>query len=125
VWLITFHHRNGLITDGEDIVFRLMMFFLIFLPASDVWSVKAWFKKRRGKTERPVRDGWALRLIQIQMCIVLFSAGLEKLNGGVWWNGTAMYYVMHLDDFFGHFWVPEFVRSNLWASRLMTWSSLW
>ncbi len=125
VWLITFYHRNGLIIDGEDIVFRLMMFFLTFLPATDVWSVKAWLNKRRGKTTLPVRDGWALRLIQIQMCIVLFSAGLEKLNGGMWWGGTAMYYVMHLDDFFGHFWVPEFLRSNLWASRLLTWASLW
>jgi hypothetical protein len=125
VWAITFNHRNGLIIDGEDIVFRLMMFFMAFMPASDVWSVKAWINKKRGKTEIPERDGWALRLMQIQICIVLWSAGMEKLNGGMWWGGTAMYYVMHLDDFFGHLPVPDFVRSNLLFSRLLTWASLW
>jgi hypothetical protein len=126
VWLVTFNHRNGIIIDGEDIVFRLLTFFLIFLPAaSDVWSLDAWLRKRRGKAALPVRDGWALRMVQIQMCIVLWSAGVEKLAGGMWWGGTAMYYVLHLDDFAFHYYVPDFVRNSLFVSRALTWASLW
>lgn len=126
VWLITFNHRNGLIIDGEDIVFRLLTFFLIFIPAaSDVWSFDAWLRRKRGQTELPVRDGWGIRLIQIEMCLVLWAAGVEKLQGGMWWGGTAMYYVMHLDDFFFHYPVPQFLQNSLLLSRVMTWASLW
>lgn len=126
VWLYSFNNRNTMITDGEDTVFRLVVLCLVFLPAaSDVWSFDAFLRKKRGKPAPPPRDGWALRIMQLVMCIVLFSAGLEKLNGNMWWAGTAMYYIMHLDDFFGHYPVPEFLRSSLTASRLLTWSALW
>ena len=126
VWLITFNHRNGLIIDGEDIVFRLMVFFLIFIPAaSDVWSVDAWWRKKRGQTQLPVRDGWGIRLVQIEVCLILWSAGVEKLQGGMWWGGTAMYYIMHLDDFYFHYPIPQFLQNSLWVSRIMTWASLW
>ncbi len=126
VWLVTFNHRNGLIIDGEDIVFRLLVFFLIFIPAaSDVWSVDAWLRKKLGRTALPVRDGWGVRLVQIEVCLVLWSAGVEKLQGGMWWNGTAMYYIMHLDDFSFHYPIPQFVQNSLLVSRVMTWASLW
>ena len=126
VWLYSFNNRNTMITDGEDTVFRLIMLCLVFLPAAwDVWSFDAWFRKKLGKSAPPLRDGWALRIMQLVMCIVLLSAGLEKLNGNMWWSGTAMYYVMHLDDFFGHYPVPEFVRSSVTISRMLTWPALW
>ena len=34
---------------------------------------------------------FALRLIQVHMCIIYFFAGISKLQGAPWWNGEAMW----------------------------------
>jgi hypothetical protein len=36
----------------------------------------------------------ALRLLQIHVCIIYASAGLSKLQGTAWWNGTAVWGTM-------------------------------
>lgn len=120
IWLVSFQHRNGLINDGEDTVFRMIGFFLLLMPSADVWSADAKLFPRPAA----VRSGWGLRLLQIEVCLIVFSAGLEKLNGDPWWDGTALYYVMQLDDYFGHLPVPQFVRETLWLQKLMTWAAL-
>jgi len=32
-------------------------------------------------------------MIQIQLCVIYFYTGLEKLKGGTWWDGTALWSV--------------------------------
>ena len=32
--------------------------------------------------------------MQIHLCIIYFISGLSKLQGGTWWNGTAVWNVM-------------------------------
>lgn len=123
VWLVTFQHRNPLITDGEDTVFRVMGFLLLFMPVADRWSIDAKLFPRA--PDAPARHGWALRMLQVQMFMILWAAGLEKLAGGSWWSGAAMYYVMHLNDFYGHFPVPTFLEETVWLQRALTWVSLW
>jgi hypothetical protein len=118
VWLVSFQNRNVLLLDGEDTVFRLVGFFLMFMPAGQAWSVDAWF--RRG--ERGPASGWALRMLQIQMAIIYFSAAILKLQGDEWFDGTAMYYVSRLDDYFGRFPVPAFLFDSPAAVRWTTWS---
>lgn len=34
----------------------------------------------------------ATRLIQIHLCVIYFFGGLGKLRGGMWWDGTAMWF---------------------------------
>lgn len=119
VWLVSFQHRNQLVIDGEDAVMRLITFFLIFAPISERWSLDA----LRGRTPR-IRSGWALRMIQIQVTFVFLAAGLEKLPGSMWRDGTALYHIFLLDDFYPRFALPEVIAGNLWVSRLMSWGTL-
>lgn len=125
VWLVSFNMRNTLILDGEDTVFRLFTFMLIFMPMSEVWSLDAWRRRKRGSIAPAARDGWALRLMQLQVCLVVWSAGLEKLSGKAWWNGTAMHYVLHLDDLATRFPVPDLLRESRWMVAAMTYGALW
>jgi hypothetical protein len=124
VWLVSFQNRNTAILDGEDGMFRLLTFFLIFLPLSDLWSVDAWLRRRRGKGLPASGSGFALRLIQIQTVFVYLVAGLEKTQGAAWLDGTAMNLVLHLDDVHGR--LPEWhaLADSVLASRLMTWGTL-
>lgn len=120
VWLVSFQQRNMLIWDGEDTVFRLLGFFLIFAPINETWSIDCWLWPR-GEDEPPPSQ-WGLRMLQIQMCLIYFSAAYMKLYGGPWLDGTALYYVSRLDDYFGRFPAPNFLWENPWAVRLGTWS---
>jgi hypothetical protein len=51
-----------------------------------------------------------------------FNAVLYKLAGTHWIDGTAAWYISHLDEF-KRFPVPDFFHT-LWFSQLATWSSL-
>jgi hypothetical protein len=146
VWLVSFTNRNYLIVDGEDTVFRLIAFFLIWMPVGRCWSVDALVRRwwqgphlnplpegegvrdprpsplPEGEQERCAAPGWGLRLLQIQMCLMFLSAGLCKLDGNSWLNGTAIYYVARLDDYFGRFAAPDWPFDWPWAVALLTWS---
>lgn len=89
-------------TDTEDTVVRIMLLWLCFADTSQRLSVDAWIAKRRGR--RPgLIPGWiatpvhnaAVVLIMAQIIIVYLFAGLAKLRGPLWRDGTAIYYPMH------------------------------
>ena len=122
VWLVSFHHRNTLILTGQDTVLRVLTFLLIFLPIGAAYSLDARLRKQQADGRE--RSGWALRVMQIFVCLVVFSAGVEKLAGDFWWQGDALYYVMHLDDYCCNLPVPELVRASPVIYRPLTWISL-
>ena len=129
VWVVSFVHRNGLILDSEDTVFRLVGFYLILMPCGACWSVDAWLRARRGIIHDRASlsticrgPAWGLRLLQLQMSVIFLSAGLCKLQSAAWRDGTAMYYVARLDDYFGRFPTPDFLWQTPWVVGLITWS---
>jgi hypothetical protein len=126
VWLVSFDHRNVLIYDGEDTVFRIFAFLLIFLPLADTLSVNAYLKSRLGvaqDTSRP-KAAWAFRLIQIQTVLIVWCSAVEKLRGQEWIDGTALYYISRSEDLFGRFPLPSAPFEWLPAVVFMTWSVL-
>src|SRR5207244_1990257 len=58
--------------------------------------------RRRARTVVPAKS-WtanvALRLIQIHLCVIYLCAGLSKLQGNRWWDGTAVWLTMTLHEF--------------------------
>jgi len=146
LWLVSFQFRNDVINDGEDCLMRMMGFFMIWLPSGSVWSVNAvvrrWWGRVQGSGFRVQADrgqetenrrrhtecayylvpGWPVRLLQIEMAAMFFSSALMKLAGEPWVNGTALYYVSRVDDFFGRFPVPAWLFDTPWAVAVMTWS---
>ncbi|MES2920415.1 MAG: HTTM domain-containing protein [Verrucomicrobiota bacterium] len=124
IWLASFHHRNTLIWDGEDCVFRLLAFYLIFLPIGDFYSLCGRNRKQLIQPEFAPNPVWPLRLVQIQITLIYVSNVWEKLNGSDWLDGISIYYVSRLDDSFGRFPLPGFLFQSLAAIKLMTWSVL-
>ncbi len=124
-WLVSFQHRAMLLFDGEDQLFRLFAFFLIFIPTHRFRSVHSWLRARRGEPAPP-RHGcaWAMRLVQIQMTLVYVGAAVAKARGDEWLDGTAMWYVTRLDDSFGRFPMPSALLDSLPVLKAMTWGTL-
>jgi len=123
VWLVSFQHRNIILFDGEDTVFRMLGFFLIFTPLGRHWSLdRRWHRPKR--EDHAPGPAWALRLIQLQMTLIYVSTAWEKASGKDWLDGTALYYVSRLDDLFGKFPVPSSLFESLFACKVMSWSVL-
>lgn len=120
VWLLSFQNRNPMILDSEDAVMRLVLLCLVLMPCGAAWSVDAWLRRR--SVAKSYRPAVGLRLLQLQMCLIFFAAGLWKLGGQPWFDGTALYYVGRLDDFFGRFPTPAWIFDTPWVVALLTWS---
>ena len=65
---------------------------------------------------------WGLRLLQLQIALILWVAGTNKLYGRPWVEGDALYYVARLHEFFPRFPVPGFLFNTPWIVMLLTWS---
>lgn len=122
-WLVSFQHRNSLLFEGEDTLFRIIGFLLIFMPMNRAWSIDNG-RHNREQTDPTTVDGWSIRLLQFEMTMLYFSAGWCKWLGAPWREGTALYYVTRLDDYWGRFPLPDLITDTPWIVRGLTWSTL-
>ncbi len=80
---------------GLDQINVMLALYLAVGPSGDAFSVDRWLKQRRAGGELPMRCSWtanlAVRLIQLHMCVIYLFAGLAKLTGPAWWDGTALW----------------------------------
>ncbi|HUG18126.1 MAG TPA: HTTM domain-containing protein [Planctomycetaceae bacterium] len=118
VLLTGLYNGNSMIFDGEDTVFRLFAFFMIFVPGPK--SVRETASEQRAETGSawPV---WPLRMFQLQMCLMYYCCALQKMKGEPWTDGTALYYVFRLYDFY-RVPMPDFMTENLFFIKLLSWS---
>ncbi|HLJ17710.1 MAG TPA: HTTM domain-containing protein [Bryobacteraceae bacterium] len=123
--LTSIQQRNLFITHGGDTFLRLAGFFLIFAPAGAAVSVDRLIRIRRGKEDAAVvrpRSPWAQRMIQIQLALLYFAAFCSKAEGAPWVQGTALFYVYHLDEL-RRFPVPSWFLQPT-VLKLGTWAAL-
>ncbi|MFC8452550.1 HTTM domain-containing protein [Kitasatospora sp. NPDC057223] len=123
VVVASFHARAIFMTDGGDNLILLMALYLTCTACGRRWSLDARRTRLAAarKAERPTSDpeahtprqrlattlgrlstvlhNCAMFVIAAQVCVVYGSAGLYKVQGGTWQNGTALHYVMNLDLF--------------------------
>lgn len=124
VCLTSIHQRNLYILHGGDTFLRVAGFFLIFAPAGAAFSVDRLIRVRRGKEgpEIQPRSPWAQRMIQIELSLVYFIAFWWKSMGAPWVDGTALYYVTHLDAI-RRFPIPAWIRQPV-ILKLGSWLAL-
>lgn len=131
-WLaaVSYIHRTPTSLFGMDTMTNILLIYLMIGPSGAALSVDrlaaAWLAGRRGgkhsghgflhagRTTPPapsVSANLALRLMQVHFCLIYFAAGLSKLLGRAWWNGTAVW---------GTFANPEFapLHDPLYAAAL-------
>lgn len=90
--LLTFHHHNGLMWDGEDAMFRCWNVLFLFLPLHRV-TIYEWMGKLTEEQKQQTWPMWPFRLWQLEICYIYLGAGFGKLASERWQNGTAMYHV--------------------------------
>jgi hypothetical protein len=121
VLLVSIHNRNPAVLHGGDDVLRVMAFLLIFASAGVDLSVDRFATSGRlfvGEYASP----WVLRLMQLQVSIIYLRAGLAKLGGAAWLEGSAAYYPTQVQEY-RRFPVPRALTSPFWI-KLATWGTI-
>jgi hypothetical protein len=122
--LASIHQRNVYILHGGDTFLRVAGFFLIFAPAGAALSIDRLIRIWRGKGDASIqpRSPWAQRMIQFELALVYLATFCAKVKGAPWLQGTAMYYIYHLDEF-KRFPIPSWLLHPLML-KLESWSAL-
>lgn len=101
--------RNHLILDGGDNISRILLVYLIFVNTTAYFSIDAYLKDKYGKIETEVAStNFSLRNLVhnlavlaclVQVSIVYITSGLHKIMGELWQSGTALYYILQVEEF--------------------------
>ncbi|MFE0514043.1 HTTM domain-containing protein [Streptomyces sp. NPDC058964] len=124
VVVTSFHARAIFMTDGGDNLILLMALYLVVTACGRRWSLDARRTRLRASAVRTVRlppdqasgelrrhlhdarlqvttvlHNCGMLVIAAQVCFLYGSAGLYKVQGASWGNGTALHYALNLDLF--------------------------
>lgn len=122
--LASIDQRAMLAMHSGDSLLRVTGFWLMFAPAGAAFSVDRLVRIWRGKEGLQIqpRPPWAQRMIQIQVALLYMATFWTKSQGASWIDGTALFYVYHLDQF-QRFPLPSFVQDLVFI-KLETWLTL-
>lgn len=142
---IMFHstvRRVPVMLFGFDAVMGTFILYLAVTgTGGESLSVDGWLARRSGVKPIPdklLRSTVAIRLIQLQLCLIYGAAGLSKLLGEPWLTGTAAYFLAANSEFRGVSILESLGRSRnltalathipLWteiAQPVLIWPKLW
>ncbi len=78
------------IVYGVEVFTQLSLFYALFFPLNSTYALDSLIGISQYK-KASVSAGIAMRMIQIQMCFVYLSSGIEKCLGKQWLNGEAIW----------------------------------
>ena len=87
---------------GMDTMMIILLTYLMIGDSGAALSVDRWLEvrgRRRElgpKADLSLKPSWsanfAIRLVQINFCMIYMTSGLSKLLGSTWWSGTALWF---------------------------------
>ena len=111
VWSL--HVSNPLVVTGGHILLRTMLFWSMFLPLADYYSIDNWLfrKSRNAQQAQPEYVSVACAAIMFQVALMYFCSGLAKLNHH-WFFENAVASVLGMEMYVKPF--GEMVRTQRW-----------
>lgn len=135
-WVVLLSHvsylnRNPAVTYGVDDLLASLLFLLCLAPVGRTLSLDRrlalWKATRTDQTARPepVPSAWGFacqRLIQLQMAVFYFFAGVEKLQGESWQHGYALWIALSSGEYAT---IPlGWLAEHFWIINLSTYYTL-
>lgn len=103
---LSYIHRAPMLTSLLEPILTMVMFYLCLAPCGAYLSLDR-VRRRRGAAARPpiervdylrvepsITANVATRLIQLHLAMVYLSMGVAKLSGELWWDGTAVWWLL-------------------------------
>ncbi len=96
--LIFVHGANADILQGGDVLLRLLLFWSLFLPLGEVWSLDSRFKWMP-RLSLPRTTSLTTGALTLQVCFVYWFAALLKSDPLWTQNGNALFYALSIEHF--------------------------
>lgn len=123
IHLMVFNGYNLLAFGFDGFLFSLLFYSLIF-PVQKVFSLDQLISGKVQTIDQE-RLNLYLRVLQVHLCVVYFTAGFSKLGGQEWMNGTAIWQAINQPQFYTD--LTPFIKSMAsytWVSAALTWGTL-
>lgn len=96
-WILNagFLQRNYAVNFGADIIGALFLFYMSFTQSCErlsLWNLVR--NKVNYFRQSDILSSVFIRMMQFQICVIYAYTGFEKLKGGAWWDGTALWTVL-------------------------------
>lgn len=105
LFVVSLDHHNPFVLSYADTLFRLLLFWAIFLPLGERWSIDAVHSE---SGSREAVGGIFAALALFQMVVMYVVNGIHKLESPLWRSGDAAPLVLGIDEM--TFLLGNFVR---------------
>ena len=113
--------NTGLCSNyGADVYAHVFLFYLIWMPSGDVWSLDSLIRKEKKPPSDIAR--MSIRVIQLQLCITYFVSAWEKAAGPQWWSGEVIWRALTLPVYIQ--WDMTWMAHYPWFAKLAAWGTL-
>jgi hypothetical protein len=105
---------------GVEVFAQISLFYCVVLPVGAAFS---WDVRAGRACDAPSPEATlALRVLQVHLCLIYVSSGVEKALGTPWREGSAVWDAVMQPQFarFDFTWLAE----HPWVSRAATWGTL-
>lgn len=93
--LLSLHIRNPMVLHGGDTLLRMLLFWGLFLPLGERWSVDA----RRIDSERTTVASVATMALLLQVLLMYVTNAIHKTRGDLWMEGEAIVHIFQADQY--------------------------
>jgi hypothetical protein len=94
---VTLYNKAYIAQNSGDTLTVLMLFYLMFM--NEYMNENHWTTNQKLRTADITLTNFAFLAAGIQVALVYFVAGVTKLKGEHWPDGTALYYVFSIDEY--------------------------
>jgi hypothetical protein len=107
-------------TYGVDQFAHIGLFYCLVMPVGHALSADCRLGRVAGGPSSAARLG--LRVLQLHLCLIYLTSGIEKARGEQWWNGEAIWRAVMCPDAgpFDFSWLA----SAPWLAMLACWGTL-
>ena len=129
---ITYFNRNEFLFYGVDTVAIALLLILCVAPIGSALSLDRVRQVRKHKKQYGLEASLPLptsqrgfacqRLMQLQMAVIYFSAGIEKLYGELWWSGVAPWVALNNNE--TAFFPMGLLADQFWIINLMAFGTI-
>ncbi|WP_049929202.1 HTTM domain-containing protein [Halopiger goleimassiliensis] len=93
--LLSLHVRNPMILHGGDVLLRMLLFWSIFLPLGERWSIDA----RRLDRDRTTVASIGTMALLAQVVLMYVVNAVHKTRGDLWMEGEAVVHTFQADQY--------------------------
>ncbi|MBU8678456.1 HTTM domain-containing protein [Bacillus subtilis] len=124
IWVWSLYQRNPYIHDGGNNILILIMLYLIFASLGEFFTIHTESRSKEKSKVTIIIHNFSVMISMIQVSLLYFFAGFNKAQGKMWTHGTALYYILQVDEYSINKGFTNLVIDNPYLLVLGTYSAL-